>query len=393
MLLFMSGILLIGGGLLWVHTQRQPAEDTTYQEQLAALQKLKKIKKHHPAAEMSQQVSPVGQPGTAPLNVSAPGEKTAVAKLPDATPTMPSVPTGTFTSTATSSASNSRGTTTATTRTTVAGTKTTVVTKATTVQSALLPNQVAQQPVVPVQSSTMARLSGSAQPMKQGVAPVQNVPFGSKLSAQQNIQQSGGQAAAPQAVAPQPNKNVAATNPQQAQIAARENAGRQDPFKYVSGYKPFPRASKEQVDSLGDDTMSGDDSGGPKFQNFIQHTKNKIAQASKKQNMLVPPPPPMGESLAPSSSGYSSGLPIDELPAPPTRPSIADKMKLVGVIGDRAIFKFSDNKSRMDNKWPKTITLAPGQKFESVSLVNVADTSVTLDEDGERSVKSLDPIK
>lgn len=400
-LLFMAGILLIGGGLLWVHTQRQPQEDTAYQEQLAALQKLKKVKKHHPAAEMAQSpMSAVGTPAV-PQGVQGPTAKpTSAAKqaLPVAT-TMPT-PAGTVTTTTTSTVSSTRGVAASTTQTTVAQNKNAVITK-TTIQSNLLPNQVAREPVVPVQPSTMARLSGSALPMKTGVQPnpaLPNVPFGGKPNLSQSLPKALQQAAQQVApVLPLPNKNVAATNMQQAQIAARESAGRPDPFKYVSGYKPFPRASTEPMDSLPDDISAADDSGGGKqFQNLIQHTKSKIAQASKKQSMLVPPPPPMGESLAGSSGapgGYSSGLPIDELPAPPTRPSIADKMKLVGVIGDRAIFKFSDNKARMDNKWPKTITLAPGQKFESVSLVNVADTSVTLDEDGERSVKSLDPIK
>jgi len=97
----------------------------------------------------------------------------------------------------------------------------------------------------------------------------------------------------------------------------------------------------------------------------------------------VPPPEP------PSGAGLS----VAELPEPPARPSIADKMKLVGIVGDRAILAFSDRELVRENKWPKMVTLGTGEQFESVKVVGVSGDSVTVEEDGERSVKTIPPVK
>jgi hypothetical protein len=68
-------------------------------------------------------------------------------------------------------------------------------------------------------------------------------------------------------------------------------------------------------------------------------------------------------------------------------------MKLVGIIGDRGIFSFTDPMLRAENQWPKAITLAPGEQFESVSIVSVSPDAVTLEEDGTRQIKELTRVR
>jgi len=105
----------------------------------------------------------------------------------------------------------------------------------------------------------------------------------------------------------------------------------------------------------------------------------------------VPPPPPRAEDAL--GAGVDGGIALTELPVPPAKPSLADKMKLIGVIGDRAVLAFSDTQLRQENRWPKTLILKPGEQFETVSVLGVNPDSVTLEEDGERSVKNIEPIK
>jgi hypothetical protein len=170
-------------------------------------------------------------------------------------------------------------------------------------------------------------------------------------------------------------RDIEATPMAVAEVDSKLNAGRANPFETVTGFQPFPRAGAAAK-------ANEDEENGAKM----------LAQKIKNKHSLVPPPPPVSPSLA-GGGMPGGGVALDELPPPPARPSIADKMRVTAVIGDHVLIMFSDKKAQLDNHWPNTVTLGPGEKFESVSLVKVGDDSVTLDDDGERMVKSLDVIK
>lgn len=164
------------------------------------------------------------------------------------------------------------------------------------------------------------------------------------------------------AAAPAPPTKIAATARSEAQVPARQNAGRKDPFLGITGLKPFP-------------------SHGITLEEEETHT------ISKNKRMLVPPPPPVVQTYAHPS------IPSTEMPEPPSRPMLSHKVRLVAVLADRAVLKITDIRLRHDNKWPATITLGTGDKFESLEVLRVAPDSVTIEEDGERSVKTLDRIR
>jgi hypothetical protein len=84
---------------------------------------------------------------------------------------------------------------------------------------------------------------------------------------------------------------------------------------------------------------------------------------------------------------------VSELPLPPDRPSIASKLKLTGVIGDKAVFSITDREAIRINKWPAVVMMAPGDRFESIQTVSVGADSAVLEEDGERSTKTLERIR
>jgi hypothetical protein len=111
------------------------------------------------------------------------------------------------------------------------------------------------------------------------------------------------------------------------------------------------------------------------------------------QKSLVPPPPgvsPFAPMPLPPGEG---SLAISELPLPPARPSMASKLKLSAVFDNRAIFTIPDLSARRMNKWPPVIRLGLGEKFSSIRLVAVGVDSATLEEDGTRLVKELEPLK
>jgi hypothetical protein len=111
------------------------------------------------------------------------------------------------------------------------------------------------------------------------------------------------------------------------------------------------------------------------------------------QKGFVPPPPPGTSAFAPVPSPSEGSLAISELPLPPSRPSLTSKLKLSAVFDNRAIFTIPDLAARRFNKWPKVVRLGLGDNFNSVKLVAVGVDSATLEEDGLRSVKELEPLK
>lgn len=160
---------------------------------------------------------------------------------------------------------------------------------------------------------------------------------------------------------PQEPTKIAATGRVNAEVDARKGAGRKDPFVGITGLKPFPShgASLDE----------------------------EAAAQSKSKHLLVPPPPPVVHTYAPPV------LASTDMPEPPSRPMLSHKVRLVAVLADRAVLKITDGRLRADNKWPSTITLGNGEKFESLEIVRVAPDSVTIEEDGERSVKTLERIR
>jgi hypothetical protein len=161
-----------------------------------------------------------------------------------------------------------------------------------------------------------------------------------------------------------PNTRPATTRTQ-AQTQAKSLAGRSDPFSPLHEVKAFPH-------------------------NNVERKTSKLPppplKTVERLGLEVPPPPP-GTFAAPVQNNQS--LSLSELPSPPEKPTIAEKLKLVGIVGNEAIFNFSDIQFRLAHKYPETLVLKPGDRFETVNLVSVEKESVVLDEDGARCQKTL----
>jgi len=160
-----------------------------------------------------------------------------------------------------------------------------------------------------------------------------------------------------------------ATSHEQALYNARKGAGRSNPLSPITGFKPFPSNVEVQQKVV----ESGEKPGLP------QTRFNELGGKT-----ILPPPPQV--------SGQSD-FPVSELPLPPDRPSIAAKLKLTGVIGDKAVFAITDREAIRVNKWPAVVMMAPGDRFESIQTVSVGADSAILEEDGERSTKTLERIR
>ncbi len=175
---------------------------------------------------------------------------------------------------------------------------------------------------------------------------------------------------------PQYPMNVPATSRSEAMLKARVGAGRINPFAQPAGaFKPlFDAPEIKQPKAL-----------------------PKVHVPPPPKFTLAPPPPPTETilpGLAAQSVGQAGTGAIDaQMPEPPEKPLIAEKMKLVGVLADRAFFTFTDLSLRRANKFPSTVVLANGEQFESVHLVSVEPNSVVLEEDGERITKELERIR
>lgn len=173
-------------------------------------------------------------------------------------------------------------------------------------------------------------------------------------------------------------KSIPSSNRLTVSAEARALANRTDPCAPVGRYFPFPRVFRAPGSVVEQFLASGKDG------------KKVPANSSK----LTPPPPPPGSGPAFAVPPPPNGeLSVAELPAPPSKPSLAGKLKLVAIIADKAVMTFSDRVMAKENKWPRTITLAPGEQFESVSVVGVKGDSVTIEEDGERSVKTIGAVR
>jgi hypothetical protein len=169
-----------------------------------------------------------------------------------------------------------------------------------------------------------------------------------------------------------------ATSRAQATEQARVGAGRNNPFSGIEGgFQPFPSHGSNAAAEV--------------------NSPKTLARKRADIGPFVPPPPPTAvgpahESMVPPPPPEGS-LDPKELPAPPDKPSLSAKLKLVGIIGDRALFTFTDPLMRDQHKWPHSISLGVGEMFENVSVVNVTPDSVTIEEDGDRSVRELPRIR
>jgi hypothetical protein len=157
---------------------------------------------------------------------------------------------------------------------------------------------------------------------------------------------------------------------------AKANAGRTDPLAPVEGFKPFPSGSAATAADA-------------KAYANKTPTKMLIPPPPGGLQLQVPPPPPTLGSHASSAED----LPVSELPVPPERPSIVNKLKLTGIIGQKAIFTITDLSARRLNKWPRSLMLGTGEHFESVEVVSIGSDSALLEENGEQTTKRLERIR
>ena len=164
-----------------------------------------------------------------------------------------------------------------------------------------------------------------------------------------------------------------ATSRQQALSDAQKSAGRTDPLAPLQGFKPFPSSSNNNTETK--ETTTKTAAGSTKLPALPTDANGKV---------LIPPPPP----VTPQDE-----FPVSELPLPPDRPSLAAKMKLTGIMGDTAVFAFTDKEAARQNRWPQVLMLNAGDKFETVEILSIQADSAVLLEDGTRSVKTLERIR
>ncbi len=136
--------------------------------------------------------------------------------------------------------------------------------------------------------------------------------------------------------------------PREATIAeSRQGTGRENPFSCPSGLKPFPR---------------------------------------NQQELVLPPPPTEMTPLPANTSPGKENLSAEH-------PHLLDALSLVGVIDHKAVLTFLNPAIARRYSCSSTLILSSGDQLASVSVVDVGDDSVTLDEEGTRVVKNIQPIR
>ncbi|MBC7999445.1 MAG: hypothetical protein IAF58_15950 [Leptolyngbya sp.] len=169
-----------------------------------------------------------------------------------------------------------------------------------------------------------------------------------------------------------------ATTRDEAIAIAKNSVGKVDPLSPIIGFKKFP-TSGERTESSALNAKS----------NKAKEDAHHSLIPPPPTGSIPPPPPPIPSGYTPEH-GF---LPITELPSPPEKPSIARYLKLVGIVGDKAFLSVVDPYIRRVNRLPKVLALSPGDKIEYLSVVSINDSSVTLEEDGHRTVKRLGAIR
>jgi len=221
------------------------------------------------------------------------------------------------------------------------------------------------------QSDGSNHASGSGQPSSAAPIPGSNQSVGPA---------TGAEGSEIHAVVPYPEA-LPATTRAEAVEQARMGAGRSNPFSApLTQYKKFP------------------------IQRGSALTEVTVAPVKKKTiKIMVPPPPPgairasdlipHGNMVPPPPTGDGDMLSLKELPAPPEKPSLSGKLRLIGIVGNRAVFTFSDGLLRLQHNWPHYLTLAAGEQFEGVTVMNISPDAVTVEEDGEKQTKELPRIR
>lgn len=268
-------------------------------------------------------------------------------------------------------------------------------------------NPVATAPVQPVATSTPPPVAANPPAAKPPATPPATTPIASKPAttppapvstpavAEQTLIASNNAATTPVgdsnpvAAAPAPKNQFPATKRDEASAEARQVAGRKDPMQPTAERASFPMWSKGIANSSAD---AGDKPADIKVP--PPPPEEKVASGTKEKLMPPPPPPPSGNETA---VGIPGGVDPGMLPMPPEKPTHAQFLKLTAIVGNKAVLSVPPN-IRSVTKWPATICLGPGERIEdsnnaALSIVSVDPDSVTIDEDGERSVKSLPTIK
>lgn len=185
-------------------------------------------------------------------------------------------------------------------------------------------------------------------------------------------------------VVPMP-ATIDATDKAAALLQARALAGRRDPFAPIGARKPFPRTRKPSVNDIAGSTKA-------------PAKEPKSARSLLDENSDALPPPPDGDTEIAHTPDTvpvppPAGITSDELPPPPDKPLLAQKLRLNGIVGNRAILAFKDRSFSRENGWRRYVMLGPGERFDSVKLVAIDDESVVLEEEGQQKTLQLPPIR
>lgn len=171
---------------------------------------------------------------------------------------------------------------------------------------------------------------------------------------------------------------IEATPRDAATNTARQDAGRANPFAEISPSNSFPRERKGVLPaSLSDNKKSG---------KTLGHGPEGLPPPAP--DLPPPPPPDVTAQLTPPP-----GISSEELPPPPEKPLLMRKLRLNGIVGDHVILAFKDRNYQRRNGYKRYITLAQGQVFDNVKLVDVDHDKAVLEEDGEQTTVRLEPIR
>jgi len=162
-----------------------------------------------------------------------------------------------------------------------------------------------------------------------------------------------------------------ATTRAEAEAAARASIGRKDPTEQQAKTVISEKLSKSSKSPA---------------------AKSVIAtKPHKKRGGFVLPPPPYAPSIVPPGyAGYNNSGPALAVYVPEVKP-LSEQVRLIGIMDGKAVLALPAGLSAK-NDWPRTITIEAGQKFDSIKIISVSDSTVTLQEGEDKSVKALEPL-
>ncbi len=234
---------------------------------------------------------------------------------------------------------------------------------------AINPSVIATQP--PVASPTSSQVT---QHIKNTLSSLQSMMPGAKLP----VANYDSNAQRMQYLQTMPVAVIESTGKQDAQVMARQDAGRPDPFAALPSSQPFPKAKNkpmtlEKVAGKKSETEFGTGPDG------LPPPPPGSTSPSLTADLTPPPPPP--------------GIELDELPPPPEKPMLSKNLKLNAILGDHIILAFKDRNYQKKNHFKQYITLAQGQEFDTVTLVDIGKDEATIEEHGRQITMHLDPIR